>query len=283
MSDFFSKALDLLPVVSDSPLALVGLIVLIAAATLLFWKQSQLRTLARTIEALPESDRLERIRLDYGVRPRRGISAQAWLHSRRQDFLYRGYVSSLFTALLIVIVLVGKLVQKPGGVHAAELRQNYAVLTSKLAGYELAARDMRNAFVLAGENAIGPDNATAAILTDRIQRYNDIYEDLRKNQQLYLEPVVRWLDDRPDLANETNGVVQFALQDLHQACLIQFNSAAYQRTMKLRTLPPDATPSDIALIRSQGALEIQNLGAKADTLLDVLSQRLRTLTHQIRG
>jgi hypothetical protein len=283
MSEFFSSSASWLPAVSNSPLALVGLIVLLVSATVLFWKQSQLRSLARTLEAVPEGDRLERIRLDYGVRPRSGVSAQTWLRSRRQEFLFLGFVSSLLTGLLIFIAVYGRVVQRPGGAHADELRHSFAVLDGKLTAYELAARNMRNAFVLAGENAIGPDKATASILTESIQRYNSVYEDLRTNQKLYLEPILRRLEDRPDLASEANGVIQFAMQDLHQACLLQFNSAAYQRTMALRAMPSDASPQEVELMRAKGALEIQNLGTKANALLDVLSQRVRTLSGEIVG
>jgi hypothetical protein len=94
---------------------------------------------------------------------------------------------------------------------------------------------------------------------------------------------LRWLDARPGLASEANGVVQFALQELHQTCLLQFNSAAFQRTMKLRVPPASNDPREAALIRAQGALEIQDLGEKADRLLDVLNQRLRTLSSAIMG
>jgi hypothetical protein len=283
MNDFFTHVASLLPAISDSPFALAGLIVLVVAATLLFYKQSKLRALAKTIDTLPEKDRLERIRLDYGVRPRQGVSAQTWLRSRRQEFLFMGFVSSLLTGLLLALVVHGSVIARPGGAHVHELRRDYAVLSSRLAAYELAARDMRNAFVLAGENAIGPDVATAAILTGVIEHYNDVYEDLRVNQELYLEPVLRWLEARPDLAGEASGVVQFALQDLHQTCLLQFNSAAFQRTMKLRTPPASTDPREAALIRAQGAIEIQDLGDKSDRLLDVLNRRLSALSSAILG
>ena len=133
------------------------------------------------------------------------------------------------------------------------------------------------------EFAIGPDAATAQILTQAIQSYNTIYEDLRTHQQLYLQPVVRWLDARPDLASEARGVVQFALQDLHQTCLLQFNAAAFQRSMKLRTLPASTDPREAALIRAQGALEIVDLGEKADRLLNVLDRRVSALSSAILG
>lgn len=283
MNQFYARVATLIAAVSNSPLALAALIVLVVAATILFYKQSKLRAVARTLDTLPEKDRLERIRLDYGVRPRQGVSAQTWLRSRRQEFLFLGFVSSLLTGLLLAIVVHGSVVQRPGGAHVHELRQSYAVLSSRLAAYELAARDMRNAFVLAGENAIGPDAATAEILSQAIGHYNDVYEDLRTNQKLYLQPVLRWLEDRPDLASEAHGVVQFALQDLHQTCLLQFNAAAFQRTMKLRVPPASTDEREAALIRAQGALEIKEVGDKADRLLNVLNNRLTTLSSAIMG
>jgi hypothetical protein len=64
---------------------------------------------------------------------------------------------------------------------------------------------------------------------------------------------------------------------------LQFNSAAFQRTMKLRVPPASTDRREAALLRAQGALEIQDLGDKADRLLDVLNRRLGTLSSAIMG
>jgi len=285
--DFFSKALAALPEISSSPLAMVGLIVLAVAATFLFWKQASFRSLAKTLESLPERDRLERIRIDYGARPKAGVSAQNWLRSRRQEFLFWGYLSTLFVALLAFLVLFGKTVDVPGGVHQQELKRSFSGFRDKLAAYELAARNLRNAFEMAGANAIEPDPETDQALTAKIEKYNAIYTELRTNQREYVEPVVRWLDERGELANEVHGVVQYVMEDLHHAGILQFNHIAYRRTQQFRAqkgLTPEAKDgSALRLIRAEGATEIHDLAYKVDGLLDVLSRRMASLTAKIMG
>jgi hypothetical protein len=254
---------------------------LIAAATFLFWKQSSLRSLASTVAVLPEQDRLERIRIDYGVRPKGNVAAADWLKSRRQELLFWGYASTLLVALLLGIIVLGHMVERPGGVHRAELQTNFATLRDRLEAYVLSARNLRDAFTLAGENAIAPDGPTAQILTERIERYNSAYGELRTRQTEFLTPVLSRLQSRPDLVSEINGLVQFALEDLHQAGILQFNDAAYRRTQQLRALPKERRAAEERLIRSEGALEIQRIASKVDGLLDVLSKRLQTVSAQI--
>jgi hypothetical protein len=285
--NYFFRALSALPSVAGSPLALIGLIVLTLAATFLFWKQSSYKSLAKTLAILPENDRLERIRLHYGVRPKSGVSASAWLTSRRHDLLFWGYVSTLLVALLGFLVIYGEVTSIPGGTHRTELLASFASFHDNLAAHELAARNLRDAFALAGENAIDPDPQTDALLSERIARYNSSYSTLRKHQEQYTTAVLRWLEARPDLAREVRGVMDYALNEVHQGGLLRFNEAAYRRAQQIEALRSAASgeinPAEVRVIRMEGAIEIQALARDVTGLLDVFARRLQTLRAKIVG
>jgi hypothetical protein len=233
MSSIWEQALAALPEVAERPLALVGLVVLIVSAALLHWKKAQLKSLERTTSVLPEPDRLRAIRLHYGTQPQTGISAESWLSSRRQLFVFWAYVSTLMCAVPLASVVWGTVDARPGGKHWRELRADYATLDAKLASYELCAQNLRDGFERAGARALDPDPQLDAELTRLMLAYNDAYDDLQAHRAQYVEVVVRWLSEQPDWARRVDQVVSYALNEVHQSGILGFN-LFYEKALEAR-------------------------------------------------
>jgi len=243
--EFFKNALGALSVAASSPLAAILLAVLIGSATFLYWKQAGYKSLASTLELVPEADRLERIRIDYGVRPKEGVSATDWLSSRHQSFVFWSYIVTIAVVFLGFVVIYGRTIAIPGGVHRTELIDAFSKLQGKVAAFDLAAKSARDAFVLAGENAIDPDAETDAILTKEIERYNAVYDDLRVHQASDTSSVTRWLDKMPDLATQVAALTTFALNDVHQDGVLELNVAAFKHREEVAALKRESPMSEV--------------------------------------
>jgi hypothetical protein len=290
MSEFLTKAFSVLPLVGTNPLALVALITIVGAATFLFWQQRVLTSLADTVRALPEGDRLKHIRLHYGAQPRAGIAAADWLSSRKQSFLFWAYVSTIVSVLLAFIVIYGRAVRElPGGLKHEELVASFSKLHVRLSQYKLAARDLKDAFALAGANAIEPGPAEDANLTAAVVAYNKAYTDIHDNEQSYVQPIVRHLEDSPELKERVIELLGYVLRDVHSNGPLRFNDIAYKRYQKVQSLRksfPNGSPESQEKIdkeKVEGGIELQAHAEVVEKQLNALEHKIDSLSKAITG
>jgi hypothetical protein len=206
----------------DSPLRLAALVTMALCATFFFWRQSDLKSFENTTRAVPEADRLKAIGIRFGTRPQSGVSAQAWLKARRQLFLFLAYVSTLFGALAMATLVWYQASSIDR--NLTEIRRDFAPVQQKLNEYDLAARNLNEAFSHAGPRAFDPDPETDRDITQAMDRYNRIYDDIRINQLQYLAPVLRWFNANPGLKQRAQELVTIVLDDVHMRGIRGFNT-----------------------------------------------------------
>jgi hypothetical protein len=181
-----------------------------------------------------------------------------------------------------MIVTFGAVV--PGGFRHGQLRKTFAVLDAKLQSYDLAAHDLRDAFNLAGENAINPDAKTAAYLTLQINAYNAIYDDLRIHQLDYNRAVTSLLAEKSELALSIASLIAYALEDVHQSGILQFNDIVIrknQETLMLQRSTDKDAQSRIAALRASGASELRGVSERVDKALGVLASKLAAVRSKL--
>jgi hypothetical protein len=91
-------------VTATSPFAFVAYIIVILSWLYYSLNNRRLRIISSSIKDLPEKDRLKLIQKEYNTLPKEGISAQAWIKSRKQMFLLIGFISLLIAAIIIVVL-----------------------------------------------------------------------------------------------------------------------------------------------------------------------------------
>jgi hypothetical protein len=175
-----------------------------------------------------------------------------------------------------------------GGVTAngngVALREAYAVLHSKLAAYELAARNLRNAFDLTGERAIAPDADTDRFLMDVIGRYNLAYNGLRENRAVYAQSVVKHLNGRAELSKQVGEVITFALEDVHRRGPLTLNEAAYRRDQEAKAIQEQNAPdcaTKISELRAKALPDIRTSIGQTDIQLALYEKKFAELTRSI--
>jgi hypothetical protein len=194
-------------------------------------------------------------------------------------------LSTLLVLFLGFVVVFGRVSARPGGVHRKALLASFPSFYARLEHYELAAKNLSDAFAYSGAAAIDPDEETDHILTIKVHEYNEIYHDLRLHREAYAEEVVRWLDDTPSLARDVEGIFDYALNDVHQGGLLQLNEIAYARSKEVAVFkkehPEQASSPTLDAMRSRGTVEIQSVVRKVGPLLEVLARKLEQLKSRI--
>jgi hypothetical protein len=284
-TDFFKDAVAALPVAASSPLAAVLLAAIVVAAVVLYLKQAQYKSQLSKLSLLPEADRLRLLMEELGVRPKKGVSATAWLSSRRQSFLFGGYLSTLAMALLAFAIVYNHVVKIPGGRNRAQLLKELAQFQDELEGYVLVVRNARDSFSSSAESVIDPDPETDALLTRRVTEYNAVYRDLRDHRASYTQAVTQWLADSPDLVREVQDVMEYALKDVHEGGVLALNEAVTQGKYELQEMLDGAgnVNKEVAVqhIKATTAKEIHTICDKIDREVPVLEEKRQQLSKHV--
>jgi hypothetical protein len=81
--------------------------------------------------------------------------------------------------------------------------------------------------------------------------------------------------------------MEYALNDVHQGGILQFNEVAYRRSKEVAAWRVDhpgmETADALHNLRLQGALEIQAVSSKTTALLEAFARRLQQLKVQVTG
>ncbi len=278
-STFFKAVAEQLGQVADKPVALLALVALIAAATLLFLKNRELRSLDAATRALPEKHRLEAIKQRFRTQPREGISAHAWLKSRRQVFLFFGYLATLLAVVVVIATVLQNVRRRPGGSNHRQLREAYTVFHTKIEAFILEARNIRNVFAFVGEKAVEPDQNVDADLTKAIKSYNATYHDLRTNQVRYVSSVTHWLEDQPETRSRVQAVFSLAMNRVHRLGVFKLN-VLYRRMVKTRSLRgalAAETAANREAVNQQIAQEKAASKDELDEVVETINQELTAL------
>ena len=96
-----SQFLDALPSVAGHPLALAGYAIAVGAWLIAGLKVRKANMLFRAVKDLPPADQFSALQLEYRTVPKAGLSAEQFLRSQRQNFVFAGFC---VTAILLVVI-----------------------------------------------------------------------------------------------------------------------------------------------------------------------------------
>lgn len=102
MGDFLRSAISAIPTVATNPLAFVAYIVVIIAWVIIAWRVKRNSNLLKSLDKLPENDRLAALQLEMGtVRLAKGLSPSQYVRSRIHFYYFLG-----FSILCLVVVII---------------------------------------------------------------------------------------------------------------------------------------------------------------------------------
>ena len=96
---------------AKSPLAFVAYCIVILGWASIAWKESRFKTIAKNLELIPEDQRLEAMRLEYGLEPKEGLSAESYLNLKKKNYIFLAFGITVFAALLISTLAIYRSVQ----------------------------------------------------------------------------------------------------------------------------------------------------------------------------
>jgi len=98
-SEFFSS----LKTAATSPLALIAYLCLVAAWAYIANKGLRLKAISKMIMAVPEQDRAALIAKEYNTTPRKGLSAEQWIQSRKHLLSFLAFIALVVAAAVVAV------------------------------------------------------------------------------------------------------------------------------------------------------------------------------------
>jgi len=89
--------------VAASPFAFVAYICVVAAWVYVVSARNRLRTIEKTLKQLPPEMRADVLLREYATTPRKGLSAEQWIRSRKQTLLFAAFLATLIAGVAITI------------------------------------------------------------------------------------------------------------------------------------------------------------------------------------
>ncbi|WP_281543856.1 hypothetical protein [Grimontia sp. SpTr1] len=96
---------------AKSPLAFVAYCIVILGWASIAWKESRFKTIAKNLELIPEAQRLEAMKLEYGLEPKEGLSAESYLNLKKKNYLFLAFGITVIAALLISTLAIYRSIQ----------------------------------------------------------------------------------------------------------------------------------------------------------------------------
>jgi hypothetical protein len=88
---------------ATSPLALIAYLATIIAWTLIAWRMKRFEVLMAQIHQLPEKDRLNAVREEFGnIRLKEGLSAEQYLRFKKSQFILFGFLAICGVVILVL-------------------------------------------------------------------------------------------------------------------------------------------------------------------------------------
>ena len=179
MDQFFSNALQALPHVAASPLAMFAYIISIGAYVVVALRVRRHKNLLEHLTALPEKDRLKALETELGATKfRAGISAEQWLRSRIHYYYYMAFLATCITIIIIVSLV---LYRTGGSVEIDVTGYHGKVNTDKTINNYLGLIPIANASGFEFEDPSVQDSS-------RKKSYSIDYSYEKKKDWLYIRP-----------------------------------------------------------------------------------------------
>lgn len=97
-----------LSTVASSPYAFVAYVLLIGVWALVVIRTNRIRSLAKTVSLIPESDRKSLLEKDYGYHLKEGMSARDFLRAQLHSYIFYGLMAVLAVIGLLAVLTVLK-------------------------------------------------------------------------------------------------------------------------------------------------------------------------------
>lgn len=96
---------------AKSPLAFIAYCIVILGWASIVWKESRFKTIAKNLELIPEDQRLEAMKLEYGLEPKEGLSAESYLRLKKKSYLFLAFGITVIATLLISTLAIYRSIQ----------------------------------------------------------------------------------------------------------------------------------------------------------------------------
>ena len=96
---------------AKSPLAFVAYCIVIFGWASIAWKESRFKTIAKNLALIPEDQRLEAMKLEYGLEPKEGLSAESYLRLKKKSYLFLAFGITVIATLLISTLAIYRSIQ----------------------------------------------------------------------------------------------------------------------------------------------------------------------------
>jgi hypothetical protein len=118
--EFFNAALNALPAVATSPLALIAYLAPIAAWVVLALRAQRNQQLLQHLEKLPERDRLKALEAEMGhVRLESGLRPEEFLRSKVNTYIFFGFLALLLLIAVLFAIAAATTSRSSPGIAAA--------------------------------------------------------------------------------------------------------------------------------------------------------------------
>ena len=96
---------------AKSPLAFVAYCIVVIVWASIIWKESRFKTIAKSLELIPEDQRLEAMKLEYGLEPKEGLSAESYLKLKKKNYLFLAFGLTIIATLLVSTLAIYRSIQ----------------------------------------------------------------------------------------------------------------------------------------------------------------------------
>ena len=96
---------------AKSPLAFVAYIVLAVGWMTILWKESRIKIIAKTLSELPEKQRLNALKLEYQLIPKKGLTSDQFLKNERRKYFFIAYGLTLIAIIIVITLIVYRYIQ----------------------------------------------------------------------------------------------------------------------------------------------------------------------------
>ncbi len=131
---------------AKSPLAFTAYCLVVIGWISIIWKESRFKTISKNLELLPIDQRLEAMKLEYGLEPKDGLSPESFLKLKKRQYIFLAFGMTSLALLLIITLAIYRSIQID--------RANVAQTTMNIA-YETFIRGTTTADDNRFKNSIG--------------------------------------------------------------------------------------------------------------------------------
>ena len=96
---------------AKSPLAFVAYIILAVGWMTILWKESRIKTISKTLGELPEKQRLNALKLEYQLIPKKGLNSEQFLKHERRKYFFVAYGLTVIAIIIVITLTIYRYIQ----------------------------------------------------------------------------------------------------------------------------------------------------------------------------